>query len=88
MGKAIIIIDMPDNCTKCTFIHRDYCSSVASYFCGVNHKRLSFSHVNCRPIECPLRKLPSKKKWGEIYNGNVKGWNDCLREIIGGSNNE
>ena len=42
MGKAIIIIDMPDNCTKCTFIHRDYCSSVESYFCGVNHKRLSF----------------------------------------------
>lgn len=28
MEKAIIIIDMPDNCTKCTFIHRDYCSSV------------------------------------------------------------
>lgn len=24
MGKAIIIIDMPDNCTKCTFIHRDW----------------------------------------------------------------
>lgn len=50
MEKAIIIIDMPDNCTKCTFIHRDYCSSVESYFCGVNHKRLSFSHVSCRPI--------------------------------------
>lgn len=42
MEKAIIIIDMPDNCKKCTFIHRDYCSSVESYFCGVNHKRLSF----------------------------------------------
>ena len=40
--KAIIIIDMTDNCIKCTFIHRDYCSSVESYFCGVNHKRLSF----------------------------------------------
>lgn len=27
MEKAIIIIDTPDNCTKCTFIHRDYCST-------------------------------------------------------------
>ena len=37
---------------------------------------------------CPLRELPSKKNWGEIFNGNVKGWNDCLREITGENNNE
>lgn len=49
--EAIIIIDMPDNCTKCTFIHRDYCSSVESFFCGVNHKRLSFSHVDLLEIQ-------------------------------------
>lgn len=36
-----------------------------------------------KPDWCPLRELPSKKNWGEIFNGNVKGWNDCLREITG-----
>ena len=72
MEKAIIIIDTPDNCTKCTFIHRDYCSSVESYFCGVNHKRLSFSHVSCRPIECPLRELPSKKNGEKDLMGMLK----------------
>jgi len=35
-------------------------TSVESYFCGVNHKRLSFSHVSCRPIECPLKPLPEE----------------------------
>lgn len=89
MGKAIIIIDMSDNCTKCTFIHRDYCSSVESYFCGVNHKRLSFSHVSCRPIECPLRELPNRKEITETYKWEDRlpsfkcGWNWCLDEITG-----
>lgn len=87
MEKAIIIIDMPDNCTKCTFIHRDYCSSIESYFCGVNHKRLSFSHVSCRPIECPLRELPEEDHENhypdEWEDGYADGWNACLREITG-----
>lgn len=86
MGKAIIIIDMPDNCTKCTFIHRDYCSSVESYFCGVNHKRLSISHVIYKPNWCPLKELPEEDHENhypdEWEDGYADGWNDCLKEIV------
>ncbi len=68
MGKAIIIIDMPDNCTKCTFIHRDYCSSVESYFCGVNHKRLSISHVIYKPNWCPLIEIKHSDEFSNFVD--------------------
>ena len=84
--KAIVIIDMPDNCIECAFRHKDYCSSVESYLCGVNYKRLPISHVGCRPIECPLKPLPEEDHENHYPNewedGYADGWNDCLKELI------
>lgn len=87
MGKAILVIETPDKCLDCDLRVLDMDGSISCYY---NKKEIcnNVGENNSRPNWCPLKELPSKKKWGEIYNGNVKGWNDCLREIIGESKNE
>ena len=76
MRKSVLVMETPEDCESCV-LHG-----------GIFH---SFCKINCRCIEdlsakpdwCPLKELPNKKNCGEIFNGNVKGWNDCLKEIIG-----
>lgn len=84
MSKSVLVIDTPEHCRHCPLLNEaDECmvqDKDANLNAGDSWDKLIKG--------CPLRELPSKKKWGEIYNGNVKGWNDCLREITGGSNNE
>lgn len=83
MEKAVLLMDVPEKCLDCNLSVLDMDGSLSCY----HNKREICSDVgenNSRPEWCPLRELPSKKNWGEIFNGNVKGWNDCLREITGG----
>ncbi|WP_278950272.1 hypothetical protein [Anaerobutyricum hallii] len=79
MSKSVFVIDTPDKCIHCPLLNgADECivqDDDANFNAGDSWDDLMKG--------CPLRELPSKKKWGEIYNGNVKGWNDCLKEIIG-----
>lgn len=98
MSKSVLVIDTPENCYDCPF-GISYCGELEyeglcelAECLGCNEILMTEKYYDCesksKPDWCPLRELPSKKNWGEIFNGNVKGWNDCLREIIGGSNNE
>lgn len=83
--KSILIIDTPKNCNECSLsVHIGFNELVCCF------KRIYGIYVDKydKPYWCPLRKLPEKKNWGEMFNGNVKGWNDCLKEITGESNNE
>lgn len=80
MEKAVLLMDVPYKCLDCNLSVLDMDGSLSCYY----NKREICSDVgenNSRPEWYPLRELPSKKKWGEIYNGNVKCWNDCLKEI-------
>lgn len=96
MNKSVLVIDTPENCLDCQFCYEldegvEACCSISDDDKDTSlMKKIDCEHGYCqgKPDWCPLKELPSKKKWGEIYNGNVKGWNDCLREIIGGSKNE
>lgn len=97
MSKSVLLIDTPEICVDCIFCQEYRTKSREYTYCYVtngdseNDMKLIdciYGYRQSKPDWCPLKELPSKKKWGEIYNGNVKGWNDCLREIIGGSNNE
>lgn len=83
MSKVMLLIEEPNSCDECPFseyieMWGYYCQSLNKYIDSLKKKEHSTI-----PKLCPLRELPSKKKWGEIFNGNVKGWNDCLKEIIG-----
>lgn len=83
MSKVMLLIEEPNSCDECPFseyieMWGYYCQSLNKYIDSLKKKEHSTI-----PKLCPLRELPSKKNWGEIFNGNVKGWNDCLKEIIG-----
>lgn len=83
MDKAILVMDMPENCFKC---------KLSNWLnCRITNK----CHVGeGRPYWCPLQEPPEKKKEIELqeYKGSVKTWkvplienkgfNACLDEIL------
>ena len=95
MGKAVLVMDMPESCSKCMFLYE---------FCGIKNcnlmnvmyggaSRLSqHNFTKCRHEKCPLRPVPEKKEkyslMGDNSAGRVDGWNTCIDEILGGVRNE
>lgn len=87
MAKAILVMDMPYDCTMCKFWNAedDEC-----YATGSEELSLGDFEKN-KPDWCPLRELPEKKdtlttlechsngKWTE---GMKAGYNACLDEIV------
>lgn len=77
--KAILVINMPEDCGKCRLADFGKCRGSKSYI---------HMPIKGRPKECPLRPLP-QKKWHEEGKENEceewyrNGWNDCLEEITG-----
>ena len=87
MEKVVLLMDVPYKCIDCNLSVLDMDGSLSCYY----NKREICSDVgenNSRPEWCSLRELPDKKNWGEMFNGNVKGWNDCIEEITRGNNDE
>ena len=91
MRKSVLVMKTPENCLDCQFCY-ELDEGVAAC-CSISDddqdtslmKKIDCEYGYCqgKPDWCPLKELPNKKNWGEIFNGNVKGWNDCLKEIIG-----
>ena len=80
--KAILVIDMPNNCEECNII----------YFQGHGERSTCDSDDwSKRPSWCPLRPLPLKyppmdslvANCEPLTNAYNEGWNDCLDKIIG-----
>lgn len=80
-NKAILIIDMPENCNECNF------SSVDGDWCQF-HGEISFcEYVSRKPDDCPLKPMPEKSytgksdylQWGDWEDG----WNACIDAITG-----
>ena len=80
--KAILVIDMPNNCEECKII----------YLQGHGESSICDSgDWSKRPSWCPLRPLPHKKntdmrlsamdEWLE-YSERI-GYNKCIDEILG-----
>lgn len=92
MAKAILVMDMPYDCTMCKFwnVDDDECYATGSEELSLRDRE------EPKPDWCPLRELPQKKEEFELREckGSVegtwkvplpenKGWNACLREILG-----
>lgn len=79
MAKAVLIVDMPEDCTMCKFWNSkdDEC-----YATGV--EELSLNSEEAKPDWCPLRELPEKANHPAYCdNGRFdKGWNACLDKIL------
>ena len=80
MDKAILVIDMPDNCRECTLCdedhitYRDYCRITNNYILAME-----------KPEWCPLKPAPKKVKvmYGDDSQDWDKGYNSCVEEIVG-----
>lgn len=80
MAKAVLVMDMPENCFKCKLQN------------WANCKITNKCHVGeCRPDWCPLRELPEKEETvypQECYDNSYwsdemrAGWNACLDMIL------
>lgn len=83
MPKAVLVMDMPEDCTMCKFWNSkdDEC-----YATGV--EELSLNSEEAKPDWCPLRALPEKipelKSGYEDISTSIRrvGWNACLDEIL------
>ena len=93
MSKAILVMDMPDCCFHCDCCHeKPYDKRYrieGEKFCGIEDMEVSeyydsfYSEEPMRPSWCPLKEMPEKMKYcNGTYNGEVKGWNLCLEEIL------
>ena len=92
MSKSALVIDTPETCLDCMLCFE--LDEGTKAFCLVmddeNDKGLC-RDIQCdggycqnKPEWCPLKEIPNRRKYGEeFFNGDVKGWNDCLKEIIG-----
>ena len=94
MSKAVLILDMPDNCSKCQFSY-EFQGIKKCQLMNILYKGASMlsqnSFIARRHEKCPLRPMPEKKETSKYMNekekGYCDGWNACM-DAIGGSEEE
>lgn len=87
MAKAVLIVDMPEDCTMCKFWNTDDDECYAT-----GSEELSLGDCEkTKPDWCPLRELPEKKETfttlechsnGQLTEGMKAGRNACLDNIL------
>lgn len=87
MKKAVLVIDMPENCKEC---HLKY-DFESRYIC-TNPKgkyRIDVTQYvknETKPDWCPLKEIPEKKEIAYCYTQTDyiyrDGWNNCLNKIL------
>lgn len=88
MSKAVLVIDMPENCSKCKFIYEfqgiKKCQLMNVFYCGAS--RLSQDSFTMRKHEkCPLKPLPEKQDIQKAKTMTsltwIEGWNAAIEAI-------
>ena len=87
MSKAILVIDMPQDCTQCP------CASCPGYetivWSGVKQEFVGVGILGSeiiRPDWCPLREAPSYKLATNPEGAEavyILGWNEAIDTILG-----
>lgn len=95
MAKAILLMDMPESCSKCKFLYEFQGIKKCQLMNVLNNgaSRLSQNTFTVKRHEkCPLRELPEKKETfttiechsnGKWTEGMKVGYNACLDKILG-----
>lgn len=92
MPKAVLIMDMPESCSKCKFMYEFQGIKKCQLMNVLNNGASKLSQntfTQKRHDWCPLRELPEKMKVcgkypqpGEPVPSYRCGWNACLDEIL------
>lgn len=92
MSKSVLVMDTPETCLDCMFCLEfdegvdGRCSVVPEDEYNGFFRRIECDGGYCqgKPDWCPLKEVPERRKYDEeFFNGDVKGWNDCLKTILG-----
>lgn len=90
MSKAILIMEMPNNCNECSMSY-DVKQDLKANICRAGGQCSFNDNSEIKPDWCPLRELPDKKEVCGKYpqpdgiTPSYKiGYNACLDEILGG----
>lgn len=86
MAKAVLVIDMPNNCGECPIVHSDFCGEA---WCNLVDDDVWYeTKGNKRYDYCPLKPLPRLHTEIDAFQEGddyTEGWNECLDEILGES---
>lgn len=74
MAKAVLVMDMPESCFGCNFMHCD--TETDTETCQVTETARDIDLIEDRPDWCPLRELPEKKENDSFLIEAIK--NDCF----------
>lgn len=87
MPKAVLVMDMPENCEHCTCKYPSY-KDDALYDCAITGKTVPINggRYGKKPDWCPLQELPEKRRTVGKEDESDKllmnaGFNACLDEI-------
>ncbi len=93
MSKAILVMDMPENCKDCIMSIQSK-EKHTGQFCWrcINAPTIMIDKSGDKPDFCPLRPVPEKvtepideEDIGKDYSeGTMDGWNACIDAIGGG----
>lgn len=85
MSKAILVIDMPTHCGECPICasYQSCAFSAREVWCPTNGKDVE---LDSKPDWCPLKQAPEEELiWHDDgWSDWERGYNSCLREIVGG----
>lgn len=90
--KAVLVMDMPESCSKCKFLYEFQGIKKCQLMNVLNNGASMLSQntfTKKRHDKCPLRELPERETemtdaddLGRDYvRGTMDGWNACLDEI-------
>ena len=83
MSKAILVMDMPENCSECDLQQFGRCYSVKRSIVGTPQD------LKRKPDWCPLKPMPEKKELQDVLYLHSEyfdlGYNACIDEILKGA---
>lgn len=85
MSKAVLVMDMPSSCDKCSC----FCGHYSDMCCmALNNRTINYPYPkDFRQRWCPLKELPdeihSKEYLDEYCDGYDDGWNSLKKKILG-----
>lgn len=91
MAKAVLVIDMPENCAKCPLFGNHYSDMCCK---GLSNRSIDYPYPkDFKQDWCPLVTMPERKEWPlgtsdrEVI-AEHRAWNKCIDEILKGANRD
>lgn len=92
MAKAVLVMDMPESCSKCKFMYEFQGIKKCQLMNVLNNGASKLSQstfTEKRHDWCPLRELPEREEelpvekyeFGGLGKAFTSGWNACLDKI-------